>query len=341
MPHLSLPLFLTLLFSLLQACSDDTVLPPAKPLSADPAAIAELHGAQRGPHRVTTIRDVRLPSQDGGRELLLNLYFPAEGDNFPLLLFSHGNWSDKDSYDRLIEHWVSHGYTVIAPNHLDCCSAVQGIFNSLRFGQVGLVQGRIEDLTRLLEGLDKLAAVAPDFAGKADPSRIAATGHSFGAFSAQQLGGARVFDPDQEKYLTSRQPKVRAVVALSPPGPMFDTITEGSWETLETPTLVSTGTWDVQPRFWPDWRMHLMSFETSLPGDKYALVVDGADHYLGNLICRTEREAIPQEDALQMIQIATTTFLDTFIGGNENAAALLNSDDIAKTSHGFAKLSRR
>ena len=331
---------LTLAF-LCQACGDDPKLPPASPLTADPSVIESLHGARTGPHESTVIRDLTIPGTDDARDILLNVYFPARGQDFPLVVFSHGNWSDKDSYDRIITHWVSHGYVVIAPNHLDCCSAVQGIFNSLRYGQVGLVQGRIDDLSRILDGVDQLEALAPDFAGKADTTRIAAAGHSFGAFSAQQLGGARVFDPEQDAYLTSRDPRIRAVVALSPPGPMFDTITEGSWTTLEAPTLVSTGTWDVQPRFWPDWRMHLMSFDTALPNNKYALVIDGADHYLGNLICRTQRDAQPQEDALQMVQLASTAFLDAYIGQDTSAGALLADDRLTEATGGFATLSKR
>ena len=173
---------------LCQACSDDPELPPASPLATEPSIIDKLHGAREGPHDITVIRDLTFPGTGEDSDILLNLYFPTAGQDFPLVLFSHGNWSDKDSYDRVIMHWVSHGYTVIAPNHLDCCSAVQGIFNSLRYGQVGLVQGRIDDLSRLLDGIDELDALAPGFAGKADSSRIAAAGHSFGAFSAQQLG---------------------------------------------------------------------------------------------------------------------------------------------------------
>ena len=51
-------------------------------------------------------------------------------------------------------------------------------------------------------GVDRLPQIEqlqPAFAGKADPSRLALTGHSFGAFSAQQFGGAMAFDPDTER----------------------------------------------------------------------------------------------------------------------------------------------
>jgi predicted dienelactone hydrolase len=320
------------------ACGEDSPLPPAQPLAADESTIAQLYAAQPGPLEVTSIGNLALPAKSEQRELLFNLYYPTVGDNYPLVLFSHGNWSDKDSYNRIIEHWVSHGYVVIAPNHLDCCSAVQGIFNSLRHGQLGLIDARVADLQRLLAQLPAIEQLHPEFAGKADRSRLAVTGHSFGAFTAQQLGGAAALDPDSGTYPSHRNPDVRAVVALSPPGPMFDTITADSWLQLSTPTLVATGTWDIQPRFWPDWRMHLMSWETALPGDKYALVTQGADHYLGNLICRTQREAPPQEDALRMMQIGTTAFLDAYLKGNIEATAFIAGDSLEKETGGFSKL---
>jgi predicted dienelactone hydrolase len=325
----------------LLACADDPELAPATPLQTDNAVIAQLYGAMPGAHQVSVIRDLQLAGGENERDLVLNLYFPGQGESFPLVLFSHGNWSDKDSYDHMIKHWVSHGYAVIAPNHLDCCSAVQGIFNSLRFGQVGLVEARITDMSRILRDLPRLEQTAPAFAGKADSARLGLAGHSFGAFTAQQFGGARVFDPDKDSYLSHLDPRVKAVVAMSPPGPMFDTITAGSWLTLATPTLVSTGTWDVQPRFWPDWRMHLMSWETAIPGDKYALVTDGADHYLGNLICRPEREAAPQEDALRMVQIATTAFLDSYLKDDIAAREFISDGSLNESTGGFAKLTLR
>ena len=57
-----------------------------------------------------------LPETETRRGVEFNVYYPAAGKGYPLLVFAHGNWSTKDSYDRVIEHWVSHGYAVIAPD---------------------------------------------------------------------------------------------------------------------------------------------------------------------------------------------------------------------------------
>ena len=333
--------YLALLITLsLVACGEDPVLPPASPLAVDSGKIDALYGALPGPYRVSTHEGISLPGASG-RQMSVSLHFPARGSSFPLLLFSHGNWSNQASYDRIIHYWVSHGYVVVSTDHADCCSPVQGIFNSLRYGQLGLITRRIEDLEALLAGIPALEQQVHEFVGKADRDRVAATGHSFGAFSAQQLGGGSAMDPDTGKYRYQVNPAISAVVAISPPGPMFDTITAESWRGLELPTLVTTGTWDVQKGFWEQYQDHLLSWENSPAGNKYALVVEGADHYLGNLICRTEREAQPQEDALRMVQLTTLAFLDAELKNIAAARALLEGDLLSTTTGGFARLSRR
>ena len=82
-----------------------------------------------------------------------------------------------------------------------------------------------------------------------------------------------------------------------------------------------------------------MSFETSLPGGKYALVVQGADHYLGNLICRTGKDAEPQRHALMMVRAATTAFIAVQFAGSaapEHAGAVLSPDYLRGITKEFA-----
>ena len=127
---------------------------------------------------------------------------------------------------------------------------------------------------------------------------------------------------------------------------MFDHITEQSWTRVAKPMLVTTGTRDSDERFWPDWRLHKMSFETSPAGDKYALVVQGADHYLGNLICRTGKDAEPQRHALMMVQAATTAFIDVQFAGAasaapERAGAVLSPDYLHGITKEFAVMEAR
>ena len=279
--------------------------------------------------------------QTDDRELDVNIYFPEAEGKYPLLLFSHGNWSDKDSYDVVIQHWVSHGYVVIAPNHLDCCNMLMGLVNSIRYGQMGLVEARIDDFIFMLDHLDEVEGSSQGLAGKIDATRIAATGHSFGAFTSQQFAGAGITDIDNGKDVFFRDERIKVVVAISPPGPMFDMITEKSWLAVDKPMLVTTGTWDSEPTYFPDWRVHKLSHDTAMTGEQYALITQGADHYLGNLICRLERKEAPQHDALKMINATTLAFLDAYLKDNPEGKAFINDDTLSSVTGGFSILERR
>jgi len=343
MKSLSRCTFVTVLFFLTACGGEEVVLPPAEPLSASDEQLQQLYKIEPGAFEVVKQGDLVLPATH--RDLELSVYYPtveqSDKQKFPLLLFSHGNWSNKDSYDRVINHWVSHGYIVVSPNHLDCCSMAKGIINSLRYGQVGLIEGRVEDFTFILDNLSAIEALAPAMKNRIDDSLIAATGHSFGAYTAQQFGGASTYDPDQEKYRFFRDERIKAIVAISPPGEMFDTITDQSWVEMDKPMMLTTGTWDSNAAFWPEWQAHKLSFDTAKPGQNFALVTQGADHYLGNLICTLDREVAPQHDALKMVQVSTTAFLDAFIKGNNDAATFIAGDELATVTSGFSVIERR
>ena len=329
---------LILLTLLMVACSKPQ-LPEAKPLTASDGQLAQIPNISQGEYQVISNRDVRLIDPVRERELEISVFYPDRDGHFPLLYFSHGNWSNKDKYDAVINYWVSHGYVVIAPNHLDCCSMASGIFNSLRYGNFGLIENRVSDFNFLINHYAELEQALPALLGKADIKNIALVGHSFGAFTAQQFGGAGTYNTDDEQYHYYQDDRIKAIVAISPPGPMFDEITAQSWQQLSTPTFVSTGTWDVDSNFFPQYELHLMSYETALPNDKYALVIEGADHYLGNLICRPERDEAPQSDALMMLNASSTTFLHAYLKGDDKARDFLQSQQLNQLSADFARLS--
>ena len=336
---------------LLCGCAEEPPKPPAAPLATSPAALAKLYKWGAGPWPVRVARDLRLARTPPEDELRFHVHYPAKEDSaalpanldaaVPVLLFSHGNWSNNDKYDKLIRHWASHGYAVVAPLHLD---ADGGYFSStialLRLGRLGVIQARLDDLVALLNALAEIEGKLPGLAGHLDSERIAATGHSFGAFNAQQLGGARAFDSEAEAWVPARDGRIKAVVAVSPPGPMFDEINQDSWRTLDAPTLMTTGTWDVNA-FWPDWRQHKLSFNTAIAGRQYALVVQGADHYLGNLICRPERDEPPQQDALNMVNTLVVAFLDAYLKHSTAAQEFLQAFLRNDPTEGFAVLERR
>ncbi|WP_372865596.1 alpha/beta hydrolase family protein [Spongiibacter sp.] len=320
---------------LLAGCAEPLPLEPAEPLGAARAELERLPGYGAGDFE-PELAELTLPSLAGGSDKALRIWFARREDALPVVVFSHGNWSDKDRYEPLLKHWASHGFAVIATTHLDGRNMARGIFNALRYGNEGLIAARVADVRELVYRLPEIQSLLPV---ALDAERLAVAGHSFGAFTAQQFAGARAITADGE--IGADDARVAAVVALSPPGPMFDEITEQSWTQMQGPVFMTTGTHDVNPQFWPDWRLHKMSFDTALSGDQYALVVQGADHYLGNLICRPEREAEPQVDAFNLISALSTVFLQAYLHADEAQVDWLQGLDLAQLSAGFAELQRR
>ena len=335
-----------LLLVLLVACGEDLPRPPVAPLTAAEPELQTLYKWGVGPHSVSGGQELNLAHPVRDETLRLLAWYPGSGEGdtsppqgWPLLLFSHGNFSAPDKYDPLIEHWVSHGYAVLAPFHKDAGgSYLASTIDMVRYGNLGLIQARVQDLVALLDGLEE---IEQQTGLRFNREQIAATGHSFGAFNAQQLGGAAAYNTDADSYERELDRRVRAVVAVSPPGPMFDEINDRSWLEQQTPTLMTTGTWDTNPMFWPDWRLHKMSFDTARAGDQFALVVQGADHYLGNLICRPELEEAPQHDALAMVNTAVIAFLDAYVMAEPAAMDFLRSGELDRVSARFAQLESR
>lgn len=317
------------------ACGADVVLPPAQPLSARPEQLAAIPNLAAGSLAVKK----SAPLQWQG--LRLRVLQPETPGRYPLIVFSHGNWSDIDKYDALLEHWVSHGYVVLAPYHQDGGGMARGIFNALRHGNEGLIASRVADVKNILDHLNDLDALQPHLASQVDTDRIAVTGHSFGAFTAQMMGGAAAVNLENGERVEGQDKRVRAVLAISPPGPMFDIINDQSWKNMDAPMLVTTGTWDVNAKFWPEWQAHRLSYDTAAPGRNWLLVVEGADHYLGNLICRPERKEPPQRDALLMVNALSVTFLNAELKHDALARDFLEHNTLQNLTGGFARLEHR
>ena len=290
-----------------------TVLVPAQ---AD--ALADLYGVAKASAELLTDRFVSASGQE------FRITRPVAPGRLPVILFSHGNFSTPGEYDRLVSHWASHGYLVVEPYHLDAGGMVNGIIAMTIHGQQEVLIRRPQDMLAALDALPQIEGAIPDLAGRIDNSRIMAAGHSFGAFAAQMLGGATGTDPDTGQPLAVTDTRITAVMAISPPGPMFDMITRDSWQDMSLPQLVTTGTWDVEPRFFRDWRLHAMAHERSIANESLLLIASGADHYHGNIYGRTDRDEPPQEDAFRVLLATTTAWLDWKMRDKPGAARFLS-----------------
>lgn len=294
---------------------DDAFLPNAiisaiDKAETDPAAAEKL---------TVEYADVSIQAQHA-ETIPLRISYPREvTGNYPLIIFSHGHFLTNDAYHPLTDKWVEQGYVVVAPQHIDTgdMASVQKLTEKV--GHDWIAASRVLDMKAAIDQIQSVVPQLNNFKGKVLSDKVIAAGHSLGALSAQLLAGA-----SQEKKGDSLYPipsrisddRVAAVVAVSPPGLMPDYLTQKTWQDFSTPQLVITGTQDTFEYIWTDYQEHLVSYETAKPGDNYLLVLDGVDHYFGNLIGRPERKKSPQTEALKSAGNISLAFMQNYVQDN-------------------------
>src|SRR5947209_10937005 len=117
-----------------------------------------------------SIRPVTLPAPDRGDDLEVRVSAPTAGQDLPVVVFSHGFGWSMDGYGPLADFWAAHGFVVIQPTHLDSTSL--GLApDDPRTSRIW--RYRIEDLTRVLDELDRIETAVPGLVGRVDRDRIA------------------------------------------------------------------------------------------------------------------------------------------------------------------------
>jgi predicted dienelactone hydrolase len=217
------------------------------------------------------------------RDVPIKAYFPSGGGPYPLVIFSHGYGGSREGYRYLAESWAAAGYVVILPTHLGSDTTVlkhKGL-RELRdpsnatdlFKQVSLRPG---DVSFVIDSLDALHKAVPALAGKMDPGRIGVAGHSMGAGTSMYLAGGVMVRSDGGRQ-TFADPRVRAFIAISPQGPGEEGFTKDSWNDIHAPFMAMVGSADKGVNGEPaDWRLGV--YEHLPPGDKYSVLVPGANH---------------------------------------------------------------
>jgi hypothetical protein len=69
---------------------------------------------------------------------------------------------------------------------------------------------------------------------------------------------------------------------------------------------------------------HLAAYDDAHPGDKYALVLDGVDHYFGGLICEPDMPGPPQSAQLADAIRLSTAFMEAYGLHDKQARQTLN-----------------
>ena len=336
-----------------QRSSPLPALAPAAPVAAlTPASasnVANGYQSSAGPYAVSVVDDLVLHDVKRHKDLHLRIFYPLASGKQPVIVFSHGAGGSQNCCEALTRHWASYGYVTIQPTHDD--SAIQrrnAGEENIRFLQAvrealkkpALWESRPQDISFVLDALPSLAGGVPGLAGKMDPARIGVGGHSMGSYTSEAIAGALVDLPGHPGS-NFADPRVKAVLCLSPQGAGQFGLNDHSFDQISLPYIGVTGSLD---RFGgianPAW--HKTPFERSQPGDKYHVVIEGADH-MSFITARSlaPHRAAQAEAILGYTNSASLAFWDAYLKGDARAKAYLQSGTLEKSSQGAVKLSQR
>lgn len=261
---------------------------------------------------VVSVRSISLPAADRGDDLRVRVSAPVRGEALPVLLFSHGFGSSMDAYGPLTDYWAADGFVVVQPTHLDSSRLALAPDDPRRSD---FWRHRVADLTTALDHLETLTASVPGLAGRVDPSRVAIAGHSFGAWAASMLLGART----RLDGVDRSDPRITAGLLLAAGGLGGDSLTplavtqtpylDTDFSGLRTPTLVVRGDDDHSPLTTrgPDWFRDPYLYS---PGASALLTLFGSKHMLGGISGYRAAETDYEEPRhVALVQQASTAFL--------------------------------
>lgn len=271
--------------------------------------------------------------------VLLNVWIPARPGTSRVVVFSHGELGMPQIYERLLAHWASHGFVVVAPIHDD--SVIQG---GLALRRRDPRTGGAFDLTALINdaeawrararlcraALESVGAIERGTGMRISSDRPIIAGHSFGAYTAQLLLGARALT-EGGAVLEESDPRFYGGLLLSPQGRGVMGLLDGSWDAVSRPLLVATGPGDADATRQPA-EVKAEPFTLSPAGNKHLAWLSRAwtTIFAGQQLRPGSAEELLFQDVLSV----TTAFLVAYGGYEDEVFQELAGDYYARMTAG-------
>lgn len=278
-----------------------------------------------GPYRVLTTGHIVLHDAVRNKDLPLTIYYPDGRGPFPIIIFSHGALASKDCYSELGKYWASYGYVSIHPSHDDSI-ADKGFQGTLQqaISDPTAWKNRPKDISFIIDSLLRLESVAPELHGKLDRRHIGIGGHSFGAYTAELVGGVTITVPGQVGPQSFADKRISAILLLSPQGEGRMGLTAHSWDNLHLPMLLMYGSRDFgawgEPAIWRS-----EPYSKSPPGHKYQVEVLGGTHM--GFAASSETETVLNHQ-FQCAKLETLAFWNAYLKHSREGAQYLSSNGL-------------
>lgn len=263
-----------------------------------------------------------------GRSLPIRIHYPstAETRSFPVILFSHGLGGSNESCSYLGSAWASQGFVVVQIQHPGSDENVwKGKLrplNELResYGSNWSGRTRAVDLLFVLNRLQYMCESDHWLSSRFDLERVGVGGYDLGALASLLLAG----QIPQDGGASLHDPRIKAVVAMSPPVMPSRIDYRRTYGMIEIPGLVISGTEDDGIVGSTRSHQRRIPFDHMVRNNRYLIVLKGADHrvYGGHLLSMRAKNDKAFQSAIVR---ATNYFWKAFLQQDEQALTTLNS----------------
>ena len=215
------------------------------------------------------------------RDIPIRVYLPPDNSPAPVILFSHGLGGSREGSGYLGMHWAGRGYVTVFLQHPGSDTSVWADKPAGRrmeaMRKAANVQNfllRVKDVPAVLDQLDRWNKMDGHvLAGRLNLGKIGMSGHSFGALTTQAVSGQST----GRLNAVFADARITAALIMSPSSPRRGSPRE-AFGKISIPWMLMTGTKDTAPIGDADMESRLAVFPALPPGDKYELVLYGAEH---------------------------------------------------------------
>jgi dienelactone hydrolase len=282
-------------------------------------------------NQVISFSPVVFPMAGRPVELQMKISAPATGSELPVILLSHGHGrsnflSSLHGYAPIADFFAAQGFVVIQPTHLNSKTL------ALPVGPEGPTfwKSRPQDMSFILDNLDKIILSVPGLSGRVDTANVAAIGHSLGGHTVAMLAGMEVTDPVTGEVVNFAEPRLKAWVVIGVPGSPEGLNANGNqiygvplkgtnYGTMTLPVLVVNGDKDKNSNFsdLDNWRADAYHHS---PGPKSLLTVFDAEHIFGGISGYDALETSDENpDRVSFLCMSILSYLRTAFDPKDNS----------------------
>ncbi|HEX7191690.1 MAG TPA: hypothetical protein VF381_08975, partial [Thermoanaerobaculia bacterium] len=252
------------------------------------------------------------------RTIAAKIYAPKDAPGLaPVIVFSHGLGNSSNGYSYLGEHWASHGFVSIHPDHpgSDIELTKHGLWHAYRAGFDRTVWDTLpRDDSFVIDQVVR-GNLPEALRGRLDTTRIGVAGHSVGAYAALAIGGMQVVFPGGRSE-NFRDERVRAAIPMS----MSEEMPPDAYKSVAIPMLHLTGTHDSSLLYGTTPADRRVPFESIPRDDQFLISIKGANHSTFS-----DDEDAGNRAMHDIIRASTTLFWNAYLRGDASALASLKT----------------